>query len=148
MRRPHCASNWLPKYGRSNGRQSYRCEDCFYKFTPGGNRSYYSEAVKKQAVEMYCEGSAVAAISRVLGVKAGTVGLWGKKVRQSMSVVDTERSLRADADVKIISFDEMWTYVCAGVRGAQRGYGLRWWRKRTAAGGWTMRWEVVMSGHS
>lgn len=79
LRCPHCGSNWLPKYGRSRGRQSYRCGDCLYKFTPGGNRSYYSEAVKSQAVEMYCEGSAIAAISRVLGVKAGTVGSWVKK---------------------------------------------------------------------
>ena len=43
---PHCGSNWLPKYGRSKGRQAYHCGDCLYKFTPGGNHSYYSEAVK------------------------------------------------------------------------------------------------------
>jgi len=85
LRCPHCGSNWLPKYGRSRGRQSYRCGDCLYKFTPGGNRSYYSEATKRQAVEMYCEGSAIAAISRVLGVKSGTVGSWIKK---SLSVVE------------------------------------------------------------
>ena len=55
------------------------CGDCLYKFTPGGNRGHYSEAVKSQAVEMYCEGSAIAAISRVLGVKSGTVSSWIKK---------------------------------------------------------------------
>ena len=79
LRCPYCGSNWLPKYGRSKGRQSYRCGDFLYKFAPGGNRSYFSEAVKSQAVEMYCEGSAIAAISRVLGVKAGTVWVRGSK---------------------------------------------------------------------
>ena len=116
LRCPHCGSNWLPKYGRSRGKQSYRCGYCLYKFTPGGNRSYYSEAVKSQAVEMYCEGSAIAAISRVLGVKVGTVGSWIKKslavvARQSLDVVNTERRRRVDSEAEVISFDEMWTYV-------------------------------------
>ena len=65
---------------------------------------------------MYCEGSAIAAISRVLGVKAGTVGSWIKKslavvARQSLNVVNTERRRRVDSEAEVISFDEMWTYV-------------------------------------
>ena len=76
---PHCGSNWLPKDGRSRGKQTYRCRLCHYRFTPDGNRHYYSEKVKEQAIDMYGEGMAIAAISRVLEVKLGTVYQWVKK---------------------------------------------------------------------
>ena len=79
LRCPHCGSNWLPKYGRPRGKQAYRCGDCRYKFTPEGNRHYYSEEVKRRAMSMYGEGSSMSAIARVLGVKLGTVYSWVKK---------------------------------------------------------------------
>ena len=65
----------LPEDGRSRGKQPYRCRLCHYIFIPDGNRSYYSEQVqvKEQAIDMYGEGMALAAISRVLEVKLGTV---------------------------------------------------------------------------
>ena len=76
---PHCGSNRLPKDGHSRGKQTYRCRLCDYRFTPDGNRHYYSEKVKEQAIDMYGEGMAIAAISRVLEVKLGTVYQWVKK---------------------------------------------------------------------
>ena len=79
MQCPHCGSNWLPKDGTSRGKQTYRCRLCHYRFTPDGNRHYYSEKVKEQAIDLYCEGMPVAAISRVLEVKLGTVYEWVKK---------------------------------------------------------------------
>ena len=79
MRCPHCGSNWLPKYGSSRGRQTYRCGDCRYKYTPDGNRHYYSEEVKDRALSMYGEGSSISAIARILDVKLGTVYSWVKK---------------------------------------------------------------------
>ena len=79
LQRPHCGSNRLPEYGRSRGKQTYRCRLCHYRFTPDGNRHYYSEQVKEQAIDMYGEGMAIAAISRVLEVKLGTVYEWVKK---------------------------------------------------------------------
>ena len=79
LRCPHCGSNWLPKYGFSQGKQTYRCGDCSYHFTPGGNRVFRSEAVKAQAIAMYCEGSSLRAIGRVLEVPLLTVYGWVKK---------------------------------------------------------------------
>ena len=79
LQRPHCGSNWLPKDGRSRGKQTYRCRLCHYRFTPDGNRHCYSEQIKEQAIDMYGEGMAIAAISRVLEVKLGTVYEWVKK---------------------------------------------------------------------
>ena len=53
----------------SQGKQTYRCGDCRHRFTPGGNRHYYPEAVKRQAVDMYGEGTGITATGRVLGVQ-------------------------------------------------------------------------------
>ena len=79
MRCPHCGSNWLPKDGHSRGKQTYRCGHCYYRFTPDGNRHYYSEEVKGQALAMYAEGSSISAIARVMNVKLATVFSWVKK---------------------------------------------------------------------
>ena len=76
---PHCGSNWTPKDGHSRGKQTYRCGECRYRFTPDGNRHYYAERVKRDALSMYCEGMSISAISRTLGVKLGTVYSWVKK---------------------------------------------------------------------
>ena len=76
---PRCGSNWLPKYGRSRGKQTYRCGQCLYHFTPGAEHPHQPEGVRKLAVDMYTEGSNLEAIGRVLGVKPGTVYSWVKK---------------------------------------------------------------------
>ena len=87
FRCPHCGSNWTPKDSRSRGKQTpyqvrgrlYRCRECHYRFTPEGNRHYYSEAVKSQAIDMYLEGTGITAIGRVLEVQTATVLSWVKK---------------------------------------------------------------------
>lgn len=81
LRCPHCGSNWMPKYGTSRGKQTYRCGDCKHRYTPEGNRHYFPEAVKDQAVAMYLEGSSISAIGRVLKVRLETVYSWIKKSR-------------------------------------------------------------------
>ena len=48
------------------------------------------------------------------------MGSWVKKVHQAMRVVDMERKRRVDGEVKVISFDEIWTYVKSRRRGKRR----------------------------
>ena len=79
VRCPHCGSNWMAKYGKSNGKQTYMCQECYHRYTPAGKQHKYPEAVKRQAIQMYCEGNGVSAISRVLNVKTGTVYSWIQK---------------------------------------------------------------------
>ena len=86
IRCSHCGSHWIVKDGRSRSKQTYRCRECHYRFTPDGNRHYYSEQVKRDALSMYCEGMSVSAISRVTGIKLGTVHSWVKK---SLPVVES-----------------------------------------------------------
>ena len=76
---PHCGSNWMPQYGASRWKQTYCYGDSKHRYTPEGNRHYYSEKVKSQAVRMYLEGSSIAAIGRALNVRLETVYSWIQK---------------------------------------------------------------------
>ena len=79
LRRPHCGSNRTPKDGHSRGKQTCRCRDCHHRFTPEGNRRYFPEAVKRQALDMYAGGAGIAATGRALGARPATVFSWVKK---------------------------------------------------------------------
>ena len=79
MQCPRCGSNWLPKHGRSRGKQTYRCGQCLYHFIPETEHPHQPERVKNMAVAMYAEGNSIEAISRVLEIKAGAVYSWVKK---------------------------------------------------------------------
>ena len=93
MQCPRCGSNWLPKYGRSRGKQRYRCQQCLYHFTLDAGHPHQPERVKNMAVAMYAEGNSIEAISRILGMKAGTVYSWVKKsLPGPESVADHERA--------------------------------------------------------
>ena len=72
MRCPHCGSNRMPKDVRSRGKQTYRCGDCKYRYTPDGNRHCYSSKVIDQALAMYAEGASVAAIGRAMEINEST----------------------------------------------------------------------------
>ena len=74
---------------------------------------------------MYSEGSSMEAISRVMGVKAGTVYSWVKKVRwawETMQLLSRQRKMDSEGQgaAKVISLDEMWTYVGVRRRGIRR----------------------------
>ena len=108
LQRHHCGPNWLPKDGRSRGKQTCRCRLCHYRFTPDSNRHYYSEQVKEQAIDLYDEGMAVAAISQVLEVKPGAVYEWIKKVRCALRIwVWVTKQRQRWGIVPAISFDEI-----------------------------------------
>ena len=86
-----------PKDGHSWGKQTYRCRDCQHRFTPDGNRHCFTEAVKRQALDLYAEGNGITATGWVLGMPQA----W------------------------VISFDEMWTYAGAR-RGEERREAWIW----------------------
>ena len=76
---PTAAPTDSPKTDDPRANRPATCRLRHYRFTSDGNRHYYSEQVKEQAIDLYGEGMAIAAISRVLEVKLGTVYQWVKK---------------------------------------------------------------------
>ena len=91
LRCPHYDSNRTSKDGHSHDKQTYRCGQCRYRFTSDGNRHYYPEAIKIQAVTMYVEGMYVLAIGRTLGVKPGTIYSWLKKSIRAWTALRVSR---------------------------------------------------------
>ena len=125
MQCPRCGSNWLPRYGRSHGKQTYRCGQCQYHFTSDTQRPHAPEKVKSLALELYLEGLGLSAISRVLSTKLETVYGWVKNVRVGAGIqreLSRRRALRGHGQgaARVLSFDEMWAYVGARRKGKIR----------------------------
>lgn len=109
---PHCGANWCAKYGKQNQRQKYRCNECQHYFIPDAPRHNYPEQTKQHAVDMYCEGTSINAISRIQGVKHGTIYSWLKKKAQwAVDIVTKRVDALKTHPVSDISLDEMWTYL-------------------------------------
>ena len=51
-RGPHGGGPELPRDRTSRGKPTYPCGDCKHRYPPDGNRHYFPEAVKAQAVGM------------------------------------------------------------------------------------------------
>ena len=73
MRCPRRGSNRMPKDGRSRGKQTRRRRDCKYRYTPDGNRRFYSSKVIDQALAMYAEGASAAATGGAMDINEATV---------------------------------------------------------------------------
>ena len=86
MQCPRRGSNRLPNHGRSRGKQTWRCRQCFYHFIPETQRSHQPEQVKSLAVAMCAGGNSIEAIARMPEVKTGTVCSWVKKACQSRNL--------------------------------------------------------------
>ena len=74
---------------------------------------------------MYVEGGSVSAIARVMDIKLGTVHSWVKKVcwaKELVAKLCQGRAARGSGQpqAKVISWDEMWTYVGSRRRGMRR----------------------------
>jgi transposase-like protein len=81
MQCPECHSAHIRKNGKKKGKQNHICVDCGRQFLdhydpPKG----YSEAVKRECLKMYTNGSGFRAIERVKGVHHTTVITWVKQV--------------------------------------------------------------------
>ena len=63
---PRCGSNWLPKYGRSRGKQTYRCRPIVVVNVSitsplSAEHPHRPEGVRELAVDLYTEGSSLEA---------------------------------------------------------------------------------------
>ena len=74
-----CGSNWMPKDGRTRGRQVYKrgCAASAVYFRLQSPR--FPEQTKRQAIQMRIEGASISAAARVVGASATSVSGWVKK---------------------------------------------------------------------
>lgn len=88
------------------GSQRYRCQACQRYFTPEPKPAGYAMTVRKQALQLYWEGTSFRAIGRLLSMHHQTVSNWATQAAQALppSVTDT-------TPTQTIEVDELYTYV-------------------------------------
>ncbi|WP_457621076.1 IS1/IS1595 family N-terminal zinc-binding domain-containing protein [Persephonella sp.] len=81
VRCPHCESERCVKNGKANGKQTYLCKDCYYRFTINATKRKYPFKIRREAVNLYKEGYTLTEISKKLNIKVQTIHHWVKKYK-------------------------------------------------------------------
>ena len=106
-KRPLCASIKPPtKAGHTRtGSQRYKCRECQRIYTPDPKPLGYPEAIKREAVRLYLEGTNFRRIGRVLSVNHQTVVNW---VNSYHGTLPASGPLPAP---EVVELDELFTFV-------------------------------------
>ena len=105
-----CSEEGLVKNGFARGKQRYRCKSCGKNQVFGDKREKYSNAIRRQAIEMYLNSCGLRSIGRVLKVPYQLVSKWiegaGKIVEREILNLQTE-----SREISILEMDELYTYI-------------------------------------
>src|ERR671933_2339669 len=102
-----CEGTTLSRSGHACGRQRRRCKGCgrqFTRTTPRGK----PEAMKREAVGLYCTGLSLNATGKRLGVSAQSVLRW---VRDHARDHCHKPAPEGRAVVVVVEVDEVWHFV-------------------------------------
>jgi transposase len=106
---PYChRTEHQVKAGRNeSGTQRYKCKGCERKYTPEPKLQGYSEAVRRQALQLYVDGMNFRRIARTLNITHRSVINWvnayGAQVPDAPPV--------PDEDLDVNELDELFTFV-------------------------------------
>ncbi|SRR5579885_2653365 len=111
MRNPACSScghnEPVIKSGLNHTTaQPYRCQQCRRYFTLAPKPHDYALSLRKQALQLYLEGTSLRAIGRFLGVHHQSVSHW---IAEAANPFPTHVTDAAPAET--IELDELYTYV-------------------------------------
>src|SRR3954468_4045504 len=102
---PACGGSGLIKSGHACGRQRWRCKGCgrqFTRTTPRGK----PEAVRREAVSLYCAGLSLSAAGTRLGVSAKSVMRWVRAHARRHRPKPEPAGRTA-----VVEIDEVWHFV-------------------------------------
>ena len=117
MQCPKCGSNWLPKCGRSRGKQTYRWGQCVYHFIPETEHPHQPE--RGRTWQSPCTLSAAAS--------RPSAGCWAYEGWDRLFLGQKKPA---------------WPGICCGFWVGSAGTAAGDGRKR-----WTLRWETVPKIH-
>jgi transposase-like protein len=106
---PHCQDNEQQvKVGfTGSGSQRYLCKVCQRQYTPLPKEHIYSEAVRRQALELYVDGLNFRRIERVLGVSRQSVANWAQELAGGLPATPPAPT----APLAVNELDELFTFV-------------------------------------
>ena len=111
---PACGGAVLIRSGHACGRQRWRCKGRgrqFTRTTPRGK----PEAMRREAVGLYCAGLSLNAVGKRLGVSAQSVVMRWVRDHARLHCPKPEPTGRAT----VVELDEVWHFVRKRVRGAK-----------------------------
>ena len=105
---PHCgqAEHVIRSGLNHTHSQRYRCQVCRRYFTMERKPLGYADGVRKQALQLYLEGTSFRAIGRLLGLHHQTVSNW---ITQAADALPAQVSDATPAET--IELDELYTFV-------------------------------------
>ncbi len=86
--------------------QRYRCQQCRRYFTVERKPHGYDVALRKQALQLYLEGTSFRTIGRLLGVHHQSVSNWITEAATALPAQVTDAT-----PAETIELDELYTYV-------------------------------------
>lgn len=102
---PACGGVRLIRSGHACGRQRWRCKGCGRQFTrtlPRGK----PQAVKDEAVALYCTGLSMNAMGKRLGVSVQSVMRWVRDHARTRCPKPAP-----SGDTAVVELDEVWHFV-------------------------------------
>lgn len=111
MKNPACPSCHQDQYVIKSGlnhtkSQRYRCQTCRRYFTVDRKPHGYDLVLRKQALQLYLEGTSFRAIGRLLGIHHQSVSNWVTEAAQALPAQVTDQT-----PTETIELDELYTYV-------------------------------------
>ncbi len=106
MKCPRCASTHIRKNGKKYSKQNHICVTCGRQFIDSYEQQGYPEAIKKECLEMYVNGSGFRAIERVKKVHHTTVINWVREMGNALP-----NSPEYNEIPEITQVDELETFV-------------------------------------
>ena len=105
---PHCeAAEGQTTYGRTaRGSQRFKCRACQRVYTPEPLPLGYADAVKREAVRLYLEGTNFRRIGRILGVNHQSVINWVNSYHASLPP-----ARQPVAVPETLEMDELFTFI-------------------------------------
>ena len=91
------------------GSQRFQCRHCSRHYTPEPNINGYPEAVRKQAVRLYLEGTNQRRIGRILSVNHQSVANWVNAYHHQLQTSTPKQS--KPVRVEAAEVDELFTFV-------------------------------------
>ncbi|HEU5369894.1 MAG TPA: hypothetical protein VFU69_15585 [Ktedonobacterales bacterium] len=105
---PHCQQDHYVIKSSFNrtGSQRYRCQSCRRYFTPDPKPAGYDQSVRRQALQLYLEGTSLRAVGPLLGLHHQSVSNWITEAAQALPAQITDATPTETREV-----DELYTFV-------------------------------------
>ena len=110
---PSCGATTKQHRAGKNATGTLRreCRHCGRTYTPEPKRQGHDLSVRRQALQMYVDGTSFRRIARHLSVNPQSVANWVDRAAANLPPPPTPRERREEQTVETLELDELYTFV-------------------------------------